>query len=338
MPRRLSLLVVVSSCVASAALLVVAPSAFAQTTPSPAEQPGADIGGAEDQVVLSGTVAVPKGRSVGEVVIFHGRALVAGVVAGDVVVLDGPIVIAGQVSGSVVALNGPVRLGPAASVGGDVLGAHGVRMEPGALVVGQTREDVRFTPRTALGALGSLLGPAAIGVSVLLLMLLGLAVVPRGLDRVAAAGRTAPFASFGWGALILVALPVIALAAVASILALPLGLALFLGFGMIALTGYAMAATVVGRLVVPQPRGRLAALFAGWAIAAALGLVPYLNVVAWTAGSAFGVGCVLVATWRARAGRPTKGRHRAGYAGLSPAASVSGLADAGTAGDSATMP
>ena len=42
--------------------------------------------------MLSGTVTVPRGRSVGEVVVFHGRAVVAGVVVGDVVVLDGPVV------------------------------------------------------------------------------------------------------------------------------------------------------------------------------------------------------------------------------------------------------
>jgi hypothetical protein len=44
------------------------------------------------------------------------------------------------------------------------------------------------------------------------------------------------------------------------------------------------------------------ALFAGWAIGAALGLVPFLNAVWWTLGAIFGLGAILVATWRARHG------------------------------------
>ena len=94
---------------AGALVLAIGGVAHGQTS-SPAPSPGAEVGSAEDQVVLSGTVSVPRGRSVGEVVVFHGRAVVAGVVVGDVVVLDGPVVISGQVSGTVVAMNGPIRL------------------------------------------------------------------------------------------------------------------------------------------------------------------------------------------------------------------------------------
>jgi hypothetical protein len=268
----------------------------------------------EDQVVLSGTVVVPRGRSVGEVVVFHGRAIVAGVVVGDVVVVDGPVVVSGQVSGSVVTLNGPIRLASTASIGGDVLGSESVRLEPGALVRGDVREDVSITPRGALAALGALLGAVAIAFSALLLLLVLLALVPRGLDRVATAATTAPFASAGWGVVAAVALPALALVGIASILGLPLGLSLLLGFGLIALVGYVLAAFTVGRLIVREPRGRVGALFAGWGIAAAIGLVPFLNVLAWVLGSLFGLGAAIVAVWRARRGGPSRGRHRAGYA------------------------
>ena len=277
-------------------------------------RPGAEVGSVEDQVVLSGTVTVPRGQSVGEVVVFHGRAVIAGVVVGDVVVLDGPVVVSGQVSGTVVAMNGPIRLAATASVGGDVLGAGDVRLEPGALVGGEVRDDVRFTPRGTLAALGALLGAVAIAVSALLLLLLLLALAPRALDRVASAARTAPFAAFGWGVVVAVALPSLAVVAAASILGLPLGLSLLLAFGLIALIGYALATFAVGRLIVREPRGRAGALFAGWGAAAAIGLVPFLNVVAWGLGSVFGLGAAVVAVWRARSAAPSRGRHRAGYA------------------------
>jgi hypothetical protein len=269
---------------------------------------------AEDQVVLSGTVSVPRGRAVGEVVVFHGRALISGVVTGDVVVFDGPIAVSGQVSGSVVALNGPIRLASTASVGGDVLGSQQVRLQPGAFVRGDVRDDVTVTARGALAAVGALLGALAIAFSALLVLLLLLAIAPRGLDRVAAAGMTAPFASAGWGLVAAVGLPAVAIAAAASILGLPLGLSLLLAHGLIALVGSAFTAFVIGRLIVREPRARVGALFAGWGVAAAIGLVPFLNVVVWVLGSIFGVGAVIVAAWRTRTSAPSRGRHRAGYA------------------------
>jgi len=316
MPRRSRLRAI--ALVFLALSWVLAVSSAAAQTPSPSPSPGADVRRAEDQVVLSGSVAVPRGRSVGEVVVFHGSATIAGVVTGDVVVLDGPVVVSGQVSGSVVAMNGSIRLGPSASVGGDVLGAHGVRLEPGALVRGDVREDVPFTPRASFAALGALLGVAAIACSTLIVLLLLLAIAPRALDRVPTAGRTAPFASMAWGVVLGVLLPVLAIGTAASILGLPFGLALVLGLGLVALVGYAFAVMALGRLIVREPRGRLGALFAGWGLAAAIGLVPFLNVAVWVLGSLFGLGSALVALWRARPETPSRGRHRAGYAATLP--------------------
>jgi len=316
MPRRSSL-PVAALAAALGAILVLGGAALAQTqTPSssPSQAPGADVTRAEDQVVLSGTVSVPRGRAVGEVVVFHGRAVVSGVVAGDVVVFDGPIAVSGQVSGSVVALNGPIRLGSTASIGGDVLGSQQVRLEPGAFVRGDVRDDVTITARGAIAALGALLGALAIAFSALLVLLLLLAIAPRGLDRVAAAGATAPFASAGWGVVAALGLPALAIAGAASILGLPLGLSLLLAIGLIALVGSAFAAFIVGRLIVREPRARVGALFAGWGVAAALGLVPFLNLIVWALGSVFGVGAVIVAAWRVRTAAPSRGRHRVGYA------------------------
>src|SRR5881397_503918 len=85
--------------------------------------------GPPDQIVLSGTVTVPRGREVGEVVVLHGSATVGGVARGDVVVLDGPITVTGQVSGTVVAVTGSVTLGRDAQVRGDVIARGQVRAD-----------------------------------------------------------------------------------------------------------------------------------------------------------------------------------------------------------------
>ena len=308
---------------ALAGVLVVPTAAFARSSPSlarsfaqssPSPSPTILRGPQEtapDQIVLSGAANVPRGTRAGEVVVFHGRASVSGVVYGDVVVLDGPIVIGGLVSGSVVALNGPIRLTADAQVGGDVLGAEAVRIESGATVNGTVRETVGFTLQGPLAALGILLGSVAIGLSTLLLLALLLVIVPRGADRVATAARTAPLASAGWGVLLALGLPLVAVAAMVTIVGLPLGLAVLLAMSLLFLVGYAWAVFAVGRLMVREPRSRWLAMLAGWAVAAAVGLVPFLNLAAWTLGGMFGFGAMTVAVWRARAPRKV-GRHRAG--------------------------
>ena len=66
----------------------------------------------------------------------------------------------------------------------------------------------------------------------------------------------------------------------------------------------------VGRALVREPRSRWLAFLAGWGIALAVSLVPYLNAAAWTVASIYGLGAMTVAVWRARG---TGGRHRSGY-------------------------
>jgi hypothetical protein len=279
--------------------------------------PGAS-GRAPEQVVLSGTVAVPKGTTVGEVVVFHGRALISGSVHGDVVVLDGPITIDGAyVTGSVVALRGTIHVTGTSLIGGDVLGGGHVVVDRGAKVGRQVREHVGFTLQGPLAALGILLGSVALAVSVLLLGLLLLLIAPRGADRLATAATTAPLASLGWGLLVAIVLPVLCIVATASIVGLPLGLAGLLALALLFLTGLAWTAWAIGRAILPAPRARVLAFVVGWAIVAAAGLVPFVNIGVWGLGSAFGIGTLTVAVWRSRrAGRT--GRHRVGGGGFLP--------------------
>lgn len=272
-----------------------------------------------EQVVLSGDVLVRKGHVVGQVVVFTGSVTVLGVVDGDVVVLDGPIAIQGQVSGDVVAVSGTVDLAPTAQVGGSVTAADEVSRAEGAQVGGSVRSGVRLTLGGPLGALGSLLPSVAVAASVLVAGLLLLLVVPRGGDRIAEALAGAPVSSTAWGAVVVVLVPVLGLLATASVLGLPLGLALLLGAGLLWLIGQAGISWGIGRLIVREPRSRLGALLAGWAVGAVLGLVPFLNIAWWGLGSMVGLGAVLVAAWRTRRGggelppaRERGGRHAAG--------------------------
>jgi hypothetical protein len=295
--------------VASAFAVLISPAAaLAQDAPG-IEPPGIE---AQDQIVLAGSVAVPRGQRVGEVVVFSGRVTVNGVVSGDVVVFEGPVTVTGQVDGSVIAADGGVRLAESARVGGDVYSSETVLAQPGAKVGGETRNGVRFSFEAPLAALGKLLGPVAVSVSVLLTGLALVLLTPRGADAIAVALADAPLASLGWGVIIAISVPIATVALVISVLGLPLGLALFLSLGLWWLVGLTWAAWCAGRELLRAPRRRVTAFLAGWAILAAVGLVPILNVALWTLAPVLGTGAMMVAMWRSRHGGGRHGRHRAG--------------------------
>jgi hypothetical protein len=180
---------------------------------------------------------------------------------------------------------------------------------------------VAFSARAPLRALGSLVSWLAVSLSTLLLGLALVLLAPGGLERAAAAARTSWPAAAGWGVLLALVLPAVAIVATASVLGLPLGLTLLLALAFVGLLGYVLTVFAVGRLAVGRDRSSVLAMMAGWGIATAVGVVPYLNAAVLVAGSVFGLGLALVAAWRVRSGsgargsgstRRRGGRHRAG--------------------------
>ena len=296
--------------VLGSALPAFAASGTPSASSSSPSSPGPDLGGAGDQVVLLGRVVVPRGQSVGEVVVFSGRVIVEGVVRGDVVVLDGPITVTGQVSGSVIALGGSIRLSEGAQVGGDVLAHDTVQVEDGVRVAGTIQQDVAFNLSGPLKAVGAFLSWLAVAVSTLILGLLLAFLAPQALERTAAAGRTAPWACAGWGVALAIGLPVLSTGLVALIVGLPLGLATLLAIALLMFIGVVTTAHLGGRLLLGDERATATAFLAGWGVATVVGVIPFVSGVAFGLAAMFGLGGALVAVWRARAPERS-GRHRA---------------------------
>lgn len=312
---RISLFVATVTAAALGALMPSAP-AFAQT-PSPLEsQPGADVAAhPQDQIVLSGRVIVPRGQTIGEVVVLSGRVQIAGVAQGDVVVVNGSILISGQVSGTVISFDGPVRLAATAQVGGDVIGRGEVEVAEGAQVVGVIRTDTAFTFTAPGRVLGRFAGWLAVSVSTLLLGLLLLWLVPRGSERVLAAAREAPWDSAVWGVVVSVLLPVLGVLAVLSLVGLPLGVVLLLALAFLVFVAATWSIWILGRTVI-RDGGRVVAFLAGWVIARVIGLIPVVSGATFALAAVFGIGAMTVALWRARSVRRRRGgSHRRGYAG-----------------------
>src|SRR2546421_372105 len=109
------------------ALLVAAFVALA-AAPARAKDP-------DDQIVITGTVDVPAGKTVGDVVIVDGPVTIAGAVHGDVVSVTGRVTISGTVRGDVTAFHKRVVLTPTARISGDLLYADKRPVVPPGAVV-----------------------------------------------------------------------------------------------------------------------------------------------------------------------------------------------------------
>jgi hypothetical protein len=277
--------------------------AFAPATLGAAAQVRED----EDQIVLSGTVEVPRGNQVGEVVVLHGSARIDGVALGDVIVLDGGIIIEGQVSGSVIAMDGSVKLGSSAHVGGDVTARGRIAVSEGAVVDGRIRQHAAFTWRTPASLFGRFATWLAVSVSTLILGLAIVFVAPRGVEAAFDAARSAPWFTAAWAAGLGVGIPILAVLAMASLVALPLGLAVVLALALAAFAGYALAGYALGRLVWTNPERQVVAFLVGWGALRLVALVPFVSGVTFFLAAALGLGTAAVATWRARSER---GKHR----------------------------
>ena len=291
MTRRLAL-VAVAVAVAVVVGLAVAPPALAQTGPEP-----------KPQVVLTGRAEVRADERVETVVIFDGPAVIDGHVGGAVVALNGDIRVSGTVEDAVVALRGKATILSGARVGGDVVSSEAPQVDPGATVEGDTR-TVRFSFR-ALGWFFWVAWWVAVTVSLLVLGIVLLAVVPAALAAGYAVARNQAGSALGWGLLVAIGLPVASVLVMITIVGIPLGLLALVSLVLLYAVGYVVAALAAGRLMVKEPASRYLAFVAGLLALRVVGLVPFGGGLVTFLASAYGLGAVAIAGWRAARGRTT---------------------------------
>lgn len=251
-------------------------------------------------VVITGGTYVAPDRTVDTVVVFDGETVLEGTVLDTVVVFNGETTIAGTVDGDVIVFRGKLTLTDGAVVTGDVF-AQRREIDPGARVDG----DVSGIARVSWGLqwagwIAAIAVWFAIAVSVLVLGLLMLWLAPRGMEAALSSARTALAASIGWGVGLLVGLPVFAVLAIATLVGIPLGIGVLLALVLFFAIGQTTAAFLLGRVILREPRSRIVAFLAGWAILAGVALIPGVGGLIWFAGTVFGLGTIAVATWRAR--------------------------------------
>jgi len=144
----------------------------------------------------------------------------------------------------------------------------------------------------------------------LMTLLLGIVIVllaPRRMKAITESIRTRPWASLGWGAIILIFTPIAALIACITIIGLPLGLITLVLYGIALYLTQLFAGLFIGQLITGSSRKAVSkgalvgALVLGLAILNLLTLIPYLDFVIGLATVLFGLGAILVSERKLRA-------------------------------------
>jgi hypothetical protein len=257
----------------------------------------------DDLIVLHGRALLPQGDTVDTVVVFNGSVTIDGS-AGDVVIFNGPATITGAVGKDVVSFNGTVTVRSGASVGGDVISRTEPVIEEGATVRGEIRRTPGELFREPFPFFARLASWVAVSISTLVLGLLFLAFAPRAADAIEVAGRGAIGPLVGWGLLLLIGLPLVAILAFITLVGIPFGLGLGLALFLIFALGYTMTAWLLGRRLVKAPSSRFAAFLVGLVILRGVALIPIVAGIIGTIAVVVGLGAIVVAIWRARRPAP----------------------------------
>jgi hypothetical protein len=279
--------------VAVLAVMAAAPVAGAQ----------ADDDEIDNIVAITGRAEVREGETVDNVVIADGPVVVDGTVRDVLVAVHGDVLVRGTAEEDVFALDGRVVVADSGLIQGDVMSRHRPVLEGDGRIDGSWERWNPTAWRRATTIATRIALWIAFTISTLILgLVLGL-LAPRAAAAVGEAARGGVGPVIGWGLLLTIGLPVVAVLAMVTLVGLPLGLGLLLALGLVYGIGYTAGAWVLGRTVArgAQP---IPAFLAGWGILRVMAIVPILGGLTWFAAVVVGLGAIAVAGYRAR-GRAT---------------------------------
>ena len=273
--------------------LLIVMLALCWLLPAAGASAAADDGDA--RIVLVGSVLVDREETASDVYVANGDVTIRGTVTGDVVVADGDVTIRGTVEGTVVTVAGQATLGRRGSVGGDIVYADKKPVQtPGSRVAGEVK---KFDVGSAgiLGALGAFI---AITISMFLLGLVLLLLAPRAADAVARTSKEKALVSALVGLLAFFLIPIIAFAALFTVVGIPLGVVLLLLVLPLYAISYVTAAFALGRRIIKG--SRILAFLVGIVILQLLTLIPIAGSLIGFLAVFFGLGLLIMTMLRAR--------------------------------------
>jgi hypothetical protein len=263
-------------------------------------------------MAFGGDIAVAAGEQADVVFVANGDADIAGTV-NTLTVIDGNATLRAATVEHVFIISGSLALEDGSTVLGDVRSIEStVTQAEGTQIAGEVKGV-----DAELIALGAFLGPAlllfAIGLLVASLVA-GLLLVAVGTRQVRAAEQVIaaePLKVFGTGLFAAILIPILAIAAIVTIVGAPLGLGVLLGaLPLLAFVGFLVGGIFLGEELLgtrKEPaaarpyRGALLGIF----LLQVIGLVPFVGGLATAVASILGLGAILLLGWRTVRGTGT---------------------------------
>lgn len=287
-------------------------------TAAPAGAADDDGGGDDERVSISGPIAVGRNQRVdGPVISIDGAVVIAGLVDGDVFVGRGGVTVTedGRVTGTVTVGSGDARingtvgdhvtvlrgraiLSDTAVVDGDVRSSRRPDVASGARVDGDIEQTDFSAWFTAAGWALLFLWWLAVTITLLIVGTLFVLLLPGSAQAVAAAGRESVGRNVLWAAILAIALPIVAAVLAATVVGIPLAIAVVLSLALLFPMGYVVSSIVLGRLIA-KGSSLILAFLIGFGILRLIGLIPGLGWIIGFLAAAYGLGVIAVAAWRA---------------------------------------
>jgi hypothetical protein len=263
----------------------------------------------KDQIVISGSVNVAQGQTARDIVIVDGPVRIDGHVTGDVIAIAGRVRIGGTVDGDVVTIANRLRLLDGARVKGDVsYGDEKPIVASGAQVDGKIK---KVKSKIGVGAFAWAIGLViwlAVTGSALILGVLVVAFTPRAMEAAWEVAGARTGATIGMGVGLFLGFPIVALIVAATVIGIPLAAVLLLAVLPLYALGYVTSAWILGRRILTGRRDRFVPFLIGLLILRVIALIPFLGGLVGICATAFGLGALGLAAWRAggagRAGPP----------------------------------
>lgn len=201
--------------------------------------------------VFGGNATIEEGAKInGDTALFGGNLSIAGDVDGDIALIGGSLTISGTIDGDIVIMGGQALLSESAVIKGDISTIGGnVEKEPGAEVHGEITNNappaidapevpdlpnlpnipnISDTPKADIHPLWDVAGKFAKAVLIGLIgMLLNLFLQPQ-MERAGTAMVRQPFIAGGYGLIVVVGLPVIAVILSITLILIPIALLMIL--------------------------------------------------------------------------------------------------------------
>jgi len=230
-------------------------------------------------------------------------------IGGDLLLGVGSARIEGLIKGDI---NGGVEsltIAPTASIQGRLtyFSENEANIQSGAQIGGMITHELYIVKESLTAGIGLGLWWKVIGF--LMTLVLGIVIIllaPKRVKAVTESIRTRPWASLGWGALILVATPIAAGIVCITIIGLPVGLITLTLYIIAIYLTQLFAGLLIGQLIIGAFRrvetkaALVGALALGLAILSLLRLIPYLDFLIGLATVLFGLGAIFVSERKLR--------------------------------------